>query len=145
MTMRANFHRLERCFCLLGILLVATIVPRLASAREANFTAPMTTLEMRVCGDESFRSATERLDDVRRRLVGYLNDEQRKALAEADAKWLQYREANCKSISMLFSGGSLESVDYVNWRASMTLIRFKELSELYEYLSAILVPRKSDH
>ena len=95
------------------------------------------------CANASFKAADARLNSVRKQLVRYLDDEQRKALADADGKWVAFREANCKSQSLLYSGGSLEAVELANCRAGMTEERFKELDGLHKYLSEILVPRDS--
>ena len=57
-----------------------------------------------------------------------LSDMDKKLLLDAQRKWINYKEAHCKSASAVYAGGSIQPLIYFNCLTEITNERIKQLN-----------------
>lgn len=63
--------------------------------------------EMNICWGNEYKKADAELNQVYRKLVGMLDEEQKAQLKEAQLAWISYRDKNCEFVADMYKGGSL--------------------------------------
>ena len=121
-------HRLlygRWCAAVLVISLYS-VVPSMGGAAGPCDSA-ITTKDMVMCYDTQYAEAAKRLAELQEQVAGVLSDQAREALTTAQAKWVDFRKANCRSISLAYEGGSMEALAFYSCRLQMTADRVQEL------------------
>lgn len=95
---------------------------------------PRTTVEMKTCAWDRFKSADAELNRVYKTLLGKLDDHQHKALLRnAQNEWIKYRDLNAHFESYFYNGGSAKEQIRAYALARMTEARSKEISSIINY------------
>lgn len=122
---------------ILGIV----VVPNLASgnssqvAQRPNCNNPQTTLEMRMCANESYGKADDKLNQVYQQLKPKLPASHQKKLVAAQLAWIQFRDKNCAFEGAFAEGGTLQPVLELNCLADVTEQRVKDLERYLEIVN----------
>lgn len=83
--------------------------------------------EMNICWGNQYKTADANLNQVYRRLVTMLSDEEKTQLKTAQTAWLKYRDANCDFVADQYKGGSMRPMISAICLADMTTNRTTEL------------------
>ncbi|MFC1531133.1 lysozyme inhibitor LprI family protein [Gemmatimonadota bacterium] len=113
-----------------------TIAAPAAYAQEADATADecaesSTTVEMRVCSDQLNQQAESQLAEALRRARERAGVRSQAALIEAQARWEQYRDAQCEAEGAQYEGGSIQPVVILGCRLVLTEQRAEYLDGLF--------------
>jgi len=97
---------------------------------------PNTTLGMEGCGEHRVLAADARLNaDVRAIFYLLASGTPRRDFVSAQGAWLTYRNADCRSQSDVYGGGSEQPVAYVNCLASDDAARRGDLKGFFASLT----------
>ena len=88
---------------------------------------PGTQFEMNQCAGKKYRAADANLNQVYRKLVAMLDEEERAQLKEAQTAWLKYRDTNCEFVADQYKGGSIRPLIQATCLGDMTNRRTAEL------------------
>ena len=116
---------MERFFKLM-ILTALVCVKGVIAADCAN---AVTTFEMKECENARLLKAEKVLNVTYKKLAARLDTTGKEKLAKAQKAWLASRDADSIFFSDYSRGGSMEGLEGLGIKASMTEIRVKELSE----------------
>jgi uncharacterized protein YecT (DUF1311 family) len=83
--------------------------------------------EMNICAGKKFQDADAVLNQVFKRLVAMLDDEQKLQLRDVENSWLKYRDANCDFVADEYKGGSMRPMIHALCLEEMTRNRTTEL------------------
>src|SRR5205807_10485272 len=86
-----------------------------------------TQADMNICWSNEYKSADATLNQVYRRLVSKLDDEEKTQLKEVETAWLKYRDANCDFVADQYKGGTIRPMIDAICLADMTKNRTAEL------------------
>ena len=86
-----------------------------------------TQLEMNQCAGKAYKAADAELNQVYRKLVAMLDDEEKAQLKVAQTAWLKYRDANCEFVADQYKGGSIRPMIHAFCLADVTTNRTTEL------------------
>jgi uncharacterized protein YecT (DUF1311 family) len=86
-----------------------------------------TQAEMNVCAGKEYQAADTELNQLYRKLVSTLDDEEKSQLKGAQNAWLKYRDANCEFVADQYKGGSIRPTIHGLCLADMTKNRTTEL------------------
>jgi len=102
---------------LTGLLALAPVA---ALAKRANACAtPNSTIEINACAQQKFAAADQRLNAAYRAVLKQLDTYRengpgtKKALIDAQRKWVAFRDADCKARAALYQGGSIAPSVYL--------------------------------
>ncbi len=87
----------------------------------------LTQSEMNQCAGKAFRAADATMNQVYRKLVSLLDEEEKPQLTEAQTAWLRYRDTNCEFVADQYKGGSIRSLIQATCLGDMTKRRTVEL------------------
>src|SRR5215813_10598094 len=85
--------------------------------------------EMNECAGKEFKTADLALNQVYRKLVAMLEDEEKAQLKEAQTAWLKYRDTNCDFVADQYKGGSMRPMILGYCLAQVTKNRTSELKD----------------
>ena len=88
---------------------------------------PLTQFDMTQCAGKAFRAADDALNQVYRKLVALLDEEEKPQLKEAQTAWLKYRDTNCDFVADQFKGGTMRPMVNALCLADVTKNRTAEL------------------
>jgi len=88
---------------------------------------PQSQAEMNICARNKYQAADAELNQVYRKLVSILDNEEKAQLKDAQTAWLKYRDANCSFVADQFKGGSMRPMVAGLCLADMTKNRTIEL------------------
>ena len=88
---------------------------------------PLSQFEMNQCAGKAFRSADATMNQVYRKLVSTLNEDEKAQLKEAQLAWLKYRDTNCEFVADQYKGGSIRPLIEATCLGDMTKSRTTEL------------------
>ncbi len=111
---------------------------------------PASQRQMNDCAAFEYRRADTRLNNVYRKAMEYMTDDQARAekrgdqqqieyektsvgsLKQADRAWLTYRDLQCKAAGQQYEGGSMRPM--IEWQCMTTLTehRIADLKSIYE-------------
>jgi uncharacterized protein YecT (DUF1311 family) len=83
--------------------------------------------EMTICWGKKYKAADAKLNEVYRRLVSMLDEEQKSQLKEAQTAWLKYRDTHCEFVADEYKGGSMRPMIYAICLEEVTRNRTSEL------------------
>lgn len=106
------------------------VAPKNSAANDCDIL--VSPREMLECYGQQFKNANRELDDLLQRLNKVLNAKEQKAVKEAQAAWVTYRDAHCRSISLPYSPGSITPAVRAACLAKLTRQRVKELSDDFQ-------------
>ena len=86
-----------------------------------------TQADMNDCWGREYKAADATLNQVYRRLVSKLDDEEKAQLKEDETAWLKYRDANCDFVADQYKGGTMRPMVYAICLGDMTRNRTTEL------------------
>ncbi len=86
-----------------------------------------TQAEMNNCAGKEYQSADAELNQVYRKLVSMLDDEEKPGLKDAQNAWLKYRDANCDFVADQYKGGTIRPMIHAYCLAEVTRNRTTEL------------------
>lgn len=86
-----------------------------------------TQAEMNNCAGKEYQAADAVLNQVYRKLVSMLDDEEKAQLKEAQTAWLKYRDANCDFVADQYKGGTMRPMAHATCLADVTKNRTTEL------------------
>ena len=89
--------------------------------------SPLTQFEMNQCAGKAFRAADATMNQVYRRLVSMLDEDEKAQLKEAQTAWLKYRDTNCEFVADQYKGGSIRPLIEATCLGDMTKRRTTEL------------------
>jgi uncharacterized protein YecT (DUF1311 family) len=92
-------------------------------------TSPREAVE---CEDLQLKTASRELSDISAQLNRVFNVQERQALQKANAAWLAYRDAHCRSLAMPYDPGSITTVISVKCAADLTRERVRILRENFK-------------
>jgi uncharacterized protein YecT (DUF1311 family) len=84
--------------------------------------------EMTECWRKEYKAADTKLNQVYRKLVLMLDDEEKSELKEAQTAWLKYRDTNCDFVANQYKGGTIRPMIYAICLTEMTESRTTELT-----------------
>lgn len=88
----------------------------------------LTQFAMNQCAGKAYRAADATMNQVYRKLVSMLDEEEEKAqLKEAQTAWLKYRDTNCEYVADQYKGGSIRPLIEASCLEDMTKRRTTEL------------------
>ena len=82
---------------------------------------------MNDCAGKEYQAADAALNQVYRKLVAMLDDEETSELKVAQNAWLKYRDANCEFVADQYKGGTIRPMIHANCLADVTRNRTTEL------------------
>jgi uncharacterized protein YecT (DUF1311 family) len=82
---------------------------------------------MNQCAGKAFRAADATMNQVYRRLVSMLDEDEKAQLKEAQTAWLKYRDTNCEFVADQYKGGSIRPLIEATCLGDMTKSRTTEL------------------
>lgn len=82
---------------------------------------------MNQCAGKAFRSADATMNQVYRKFVSTLNEDEKAQLKEAQLAWLKYRDTNCEFVADQYKGGSIRPLIEATCLGDMTKSRTTEL------------------
>jgi uncharacterized protein YecT (DUF1311 family) len=82
---------------------------------------------MNQCAGKAFRAADATMNQVYRRLVLMLDEDEKAQLKEAQTAWLKYRDTNCEFVADQYKGGSIRPLIKATCLGDMTKRRTTEL------------------
>ena len=88
-----------------------------------------TQAEMNICAGKEYQAADADLNQVYRKLVAMLNDEEKAQLKGAQNAWLKYRDANCEFVADQYKGGTIRPMIDGLCLAGVTRNRTAELRD----------------
>ena len=88
---------------------------------------PLTQFDMNQCAGKAFRAADATMNQVYRKLVSILDEEEKPQLKEAHTAWLKYRDTNCEFVADQYKGGSIRPLIQATCLGDMTKRRTTEL------------------
>ena len=112
---------------LLSFVLAGASASAQRKARGDPCANPVTQLEMNQCAGKKFRAADATLNQVYRKLVAMLDEEEIAQLKEAQTAWLKYRDTNCEFVADQYKGGSIRPLIQATCLGDMTNRRTAEL------------------
>jgi uncharacterized protein YecT (DUF1311 family) len=122
-------ERLLRAAIILLLLLV--LANGVASGQRRNKSdpcaSPLTQFDMNQCAGKAFRAADATMNQVYRRLVLMLDEDEKAQLKEAQTAWLKYRDTNCEFVADQYKGGSIRPLIKATCLGDMTKRRTTEL------------------
>ena len=128
MTRLGTDSRLKTAIVLLSLLMLTGTSTTGQKRKKTGACAdPQTQSEMNQCAAQAYKAADAGLNQVYRRLVAMLNDDEKGQLKEAQTAWLKYRDANCEFAADQFKGGTMRPMIYGYCLADMTKKRTIEL------------------
>jgi uncharacterized protein YecT (DUF1311 family) len=83
--------------------------------------------EMNICAGKKYQAADTELNQIYRKLVSMLDDEEKVQLKGVQNAWLKYRDANCELVGDQYKGGSIRPTIHGLCLADMTKSRTAEL------------------
>jgi uncharacterized protein YecT (DUF1311 family) len=83
--------------------------------------------EMNMCAGKAYKAADAELNQVYRKLVAMLDDDEKVQLKNVETVWLKYRDANCEFVADQFKGGSMRPMIHAFCLADMTKNRTAEI------------------
>jgi len=83
--------------------------------------------ELNICGGKKFQAADAALNQVYKRLMAILDEEQKLQLRDVENTWLKYRDANCDFVADEYKGGSMRPMIHGLCLEEMTRNRTTEL------------------
>jgi uncharacterized protein YecT (DUF1311 family) len=86
-----------------------------------------TQAEMNICAGKEYQAADTELNQIYRKLVSMLDDEEKSQLKGAQNAWLKYRDANCEFVADQYEGGTIRPMIHGLCLADMTKNRTAEL------------------
>lgn len=90
-----------------------------------------TTVEMEEAQSEEYRIWDAALNEIYGVLKEQLSSEQMDKLRAEQQQWIKDRDEGAKEASLMYEGGSMESLEYVATQARLTEERCYELVEVY--------------
>jgi uncharacterized protein YecT (DUF1311 family) len=96
-----------RIFLLLVSLLSAGHAFAQGSKKLDPCAGAETQAEMTICWGKKYKAADAKLNEVYRRLVSMLDEEQKSQLKDAQTAWLKYRDTHCEFVADEYKGGSM--------------------------------------
>jgi uncharacterized protein YecT (DUF1311 family) len=112
-------------------LLIGLLLSKTSHSAEVICDVALTTIEMESCMELRFKNAAETLSQLNKKIELILNNGEREAFRAADNGWARYRDANCKSGSILYQGGSLEGLVEISCKARMAEERIREVGQIF--------------
>jgi len=101
-------------------------------AGDDQCNATVTTKDMVDCYNAQLDEAEATLVQAQKHIESLLPRNGRRAFEAATRKWGEFREANCKSISLVYEGGSMQAIVFYSCKARMTKDRLEELHLAFE-------------
>lgn len=115
----------------IALLLLFAVTSGITSAQRKKKSDPcanpVTQFEMNQCAGKAYRAADETMNQVYRKLVAMLDDDEKAKLKEAQVAWLKYRDTNCEFVGDQYAGGSIRPLIQATCLADMTKSRTTEL------------------
>jgi uncharacterized protein YecT (DUF1311 family) len=111
----------------LWLLFVSGGQPPIAVAQSPNCSNLRTSLDMNTCAGLSWERADLALNEAFQALTPNLSDSRKLALAEAQLRWIEFRDAECQFSSSWAEGGSLQPALEAGCQAELTEQRTIEL------------------
>ncbi|PYS25385.1 MAG: hypothetical protein DMF72_01860 [Acidobacteria bacterium] len=115
--------------CCLSILIVFGVVFAQGQKKSEPCSKAQTQAEMNICAGREYQAADAELNQVYRKLVAMLNDEEKSQLKGAQNAWLKYRDANCEFVADQYKGGSIRPMIDGLCLAGVTRNRTAELRD----------------
>jgi len=84
------------------------------------------------CLESEFNVANQRLDLAYKHYLEIYSDKQRELLQIAQEAWNRYRDAQCEASAATFSGGTMESTEFIACKLKLTQERLEELKRTYD-------------
>jgi len=112
---------------LLLLLLAGGAVSGQRKKRSDPCAHPLTQFDMNQCAGKAYRAADATMNQVYRKLVALLDEEEKAQLKEAQTAWLKYRDTNCDFAGDQFKGGSMRPLIQASCLGDMTKRRTTEL------------------
>ena len=113
------------------LLLLFVIASGVASGQRRKKSdpcaSPLSQFEMNQCAGKAFRAADAAMNQVYRRLVSMLDEDEKAQLKEAQTAWLKYRDINCEFVADQYKGGSIRPLIEATCLGDMTKRRTTEL------------------
>jgi uncharacterized protein YecT (DUF1311 family) len=113
------------------LLLLLVLANGVASGQRRNKSdpcaSPLTQFDMNQCAGKAFRAADATMNQVYRRLVLMLDEDEKAQLKEAQTAWLKYRDTNCEFVADQYKGGSIRPLIKATCLGDMTKRRTTEL------------------
>jgi uncharacterized protein YecT (DUF1311 family) len=113
-------------FLLLSLLISGTAFGQRKKKNDPCANA-QTQYEMNQCAGKAFRAADATLNEVYRKLVSMLNEDEKAQLKDAQTAWLKYRDTNCEFVADEYKGGSIRPLILATCLGNMTKSRTAEL------------------
>lgn len=88
---------------------------------------PVTQFEMNQCAGKAYRAADASMNQVYRKLVSMLDEEEQAQLKEAQLAWLKYRDMNCEFVADQYKGGSIRPLIQASCLKDLTKNRTTQL------------------
>ena len=88
---------------------------------------PLTQFDMNQCAGKAHRAADVTMNQIYRKLVSMLDEEEKAQLKEAQSAWLKYRDTNCDFVADQYQGGSIRPLIQATCLGDMTKKRSIEL------------------
>ncbi len=112
-------------------LLLCTLLSGYALAQGTKKSDPcakaQSQAEMNDCAGKEYQAADAVLNQVYRKLVAMLDDEEKAQLKEAQTAWLKYRDLNCDFVADQYKGGTIRPMIHGLCLADVTKNRTSEL------------------
>jgi len=115
--------------CCLSILMVFGVIFGQGTKKSEPCSKAQTQAEMNICAGREYQAADAELNQVYRKLVAMLNDEEKSQLKGAQNAWLKYRDANCEFVADQYKGGSIRPMIDGLCLAGVTRNRTAELRD----------------
>ena len=112
---------------LLLVLLVSGVAVGQRKDKSDPCANPLSQFEMNQCAGKAYRAADATMNQIYRKLVTMLNEDEQGQLKEAQLAWLKYRDTNCEFVADEYKGGSIRPLIQATCLADMTKRRTTEL------------------
>ena len=88
---------------------------------------PLSQVDMNQCAGKAYRDADAIMNQVYRKLVSMLDEDEKAQLKEAQLAWLKYRDTNCEFVADQYKSGSIRPLIHATCLGDVTKRRTTEL------------------
>jgi uncharacterized protein YecT (DUF1311 family) len=100
------------------------------SSYAADCSEALTMTEMKICSDEEYKKADQRLNKIYSAYRSTLDNQRKEAIKNIQLAWIKYRDLSCEYAALGGKGGSIYSYIISLCLIDMTNQRIKDLEKL---------------
>jgi uncharacterized protein YecT (DUF1311 family) len=113
------------------LLICGNALSQHMNAKDAPCQSPSSTAEEAQCFATARTASDNELNETYKQISSKLDPSERAALTEAERRWIDFRDANCRAERVLYEGGSGAPIAFLACMVAETRQRAHDLLVMY--------------